>query len=128
MSNVKGYATFIAEQQRQLKAAGLINEADSGDDEDPKITKKVTREVEKASNHDVEDEPPIHLAKTESGHHVYHAYSEGGDSHYAVHHPNGKVTHHFIDHGNEKISEKDVDGDLHPSVKKAIVKDVNDNN
>lgn len=126
MSIIEKYADYIAEQQRLLKAAGLINEAE--DEEDPKITKKVTREVKKASNHDVKEEPPIHLAKTESGHHVYHAYSEGGDSHYAVHHPDGKVTHHFIDHGNEKISEKDVDGDIHPSVKKAIVKDVNDNN
>ena len=120
---VEAAAEFLSRDTSTKQTRNLLESS-----EDPKITKKITREVKKASNHDVEDEPPIHLAKTESGHHVYHAYSEGGDSHYAVHHPNGNVTHHFIDHGNEKISEKDVDGDLHPSVKKAIVKDVNDNN
>ena len=134
MSNIQKYAEFIAEQQRQLRVAGLISEAE--DDEDHKITKKVTREVKKVANHDVDEEPPMHLAKTESGHHVYHAYSEGGDSSYAVHHPSGKVTHHDIDHGNRKITKKDVEsdhhiksviGDLHPSVKKVIVKDINDN-
>lgn len=100
---------------------------EAADGEDSSITKKVTQAVKKVANHDVKEDPPMHLGKTGSGHHVYHAYSEGGDSHYAVHHPDGKITHHYIDHGGEEISSKDVSGDVHHSVKKAIVKDVNDN-
>lgn len=101
--------------------------AEAAGGEDSSITKKVAQSVKKAHHQDVKKDPPTHVTKTESGHHVYHAYSEGGDSHYAVHHPDGKITHHYVEHMGEKISSKDVDGDVHQSVKKAIVKDVNDN-
>jgi hypothetical protein len=94
--------------------------------EDKAITRKVHKSV---GRHHASGEHAVHITKTDSGHHLY--YHDGDDyagyHEYVVHHPNGKITSHTVHNERKKITSSDMDNEnLHPSVKKAIIKDIND--
>lgn len=128
MSIVKKYADYIAEQQRQLKVTGQIQDSNLLESEDPKITDKV---IKKTGDSDIS-----HVGSTKEGHHVYaHSETDRGEaSTYVVHHPDGKMTSHHVDHGGELPSAKELSKpanfhnvhDLHPSVRKIIHRDMKD--
>lgn len=123
MSNINRYSQFISEQVRREGVVGLrskVNEA-----KDP--------------HKDMEDEGFLHFHTTPEGHHIYaHEETDRGESlHYAVKHPDGKVTHHRIEHGGEPVTSKQMNSkqewhsvskhDIpHDSVRKAIHKDIKD--
>jgi hypothetical protein len=103
--------------------------------EDKAVTDSVNKEV---GEHPDSYELPMHLAKTSSGHHVYHHHTDPykGRSDYVVHHPDGKITKHTVDHDNKKVKAKELSephtdwhnvSGLHSSVRKVIHKDVNSN-
>lgn len=128
MSNVKRYASFIAEQQCLLKITGQIQDNNLFESEDPKITDKVIK---------MSGDPDIsHVGSTKAGHHVYaHSETDRGEaSTYVVHHPDGKMTSHHIDHGGELPSAKELSKpasfhnvhDLHPSVRKIMHQEMKD--
>jgi hypothetical protein len=88
---------------------------------------------------DMEDEGYSHFHSTPEGHHIYaHEDTDRGESlHYAVKHPDGKVTHHSIEHGGEPVTSKQLHGkhewhsvgkaDIpHEGVRKVIHKDIKD--
>ena len=62
MSNVKRYASFIAEQQRLLKITGQIQDNNLFESEDPKITDKVIK---------MSGDPDIsHVGSTKAGYRI----------------------------------------------------------
>ena len=123
---VKRYAQYLSEQ---AKSHGKFHNGPVStslqEDEDKAITKKVRKEL---GHHPGSDNHAMHVTKTSSGHHLYY---HGGDDYdgyhdYGVHHPDGKITSHTVDNEREKVHHSEMDKDLHPSVKKAMAKHIND--
>ena len=123
MSGVDRYIKFISEQVRKKGAV------------DPR-----SKVMEAKDPHaDMEDEGFLHFHTTPEGHHIYaHEETDRGESlHYAVKHPDGKVTHHDIEHGGEPVTSRQLNSDQkwhsvskkdipNDSVRKAIHKDIKD--
>ena len=125
--SIKQYAQYISEQAKSHGKfhSGPVNRS-LQETEDKEITKKVHKV---AGRHPESDEHAVHVTKTSSGHHLYHHHGDdsAGYQDYVVHHPDGKVTKHTVDNDREKVHHSEMDKDLHPSVKKAMAKDINDN-
>lgn len=125
MSNIDKYTSFISEQVRKGSVAGLRTGELS--------------EAAKNPHKDMEDEGYMHIHSTPEGHHIYaHEETDRGESlHYAVKHPDGKVTHHDIEHGGEPVTDKHLNSKQewhnvskhhipHEGVRKFIHKDIKD--
>ena len=121
--NTDKYTNYIAEQARKEAIVGLrskVNEA-----KDP--------------HEDMENDGWHHFHSTPEGHHIYaHEDTDRGESlHYAVKHPDGKVTHHSIEHAGDPVTSKEMNSkqewhsvskhDIpHAGVRKVIHQDIKD--
>ena len=126
MSNIDNYTKFIAEQVRKGSVVGLR-------------TGVIAEAAKKDDHSDMADKGYMHIHSTPEGHHIYaHEETDRGESlHYAVKHPDGKVTEHHVEHGGEPVTSKQLNGkhewhsvgkaDIpHDGVRKAIHKDIKD--
>ena len=120
-----------------VTALGIHSQVKAHTNVKPQFSKSVKEA--KDPHADMEDEGFMHFHTTPEGHHIY-AHEDTGrgeELHYAVKHPDGKVTQHSIVHGvepptNKQLNSKQEWHDVskhdipHDGVRKAIHDDIKD--